>query len=492
MMTAKSPTASQPDIFLSSAFRDFLDFRAEIRGLDPSRIWAVEFERPDLDDRKGAPAFTIVDTLVEQIRRSGVFVCVLRDWYGSSVFKDTESVSFFETEIYQAALYHNNVRFFLLEPFNPSDKMNGLLDIVDVIRPGIVPKRTQSKAEILDDIKGILEHQKPKRRQSWALSLRKLVSELALRRGHPKPDIEFFDRVFRSPAGHPNKDHVQQLLNDLGAESGIEKRLTRMWIALRELAAAPYDRSEFAEYLPYWNEALGAWASAAAWYGLHGHLYAGRLAAVNSMLKIRAAMKWTGAPHDPGHYIHGTKGGRASEYYSMAKLLPGREARALYLGLALKDVNEAINSVSGDLSGYLAIRGHIHHMQGALREAMKDFEEMGRLREAKGEQGGVGEARADLGLIQIKLGEFREGRKNLLDGVAMLEAAERHGFAIRARKRLALAELRSFHPHSALKEICVAYDKAQEFQIYGQITPLMEWMHDLACKIGIWSRRDFD
>ena len=73
-----------------------------------------------------------------------------------------------------------------------------------------------------------------------------------------------------------------------------------------------------------------------------------------------------------------------------------------------------------------------------------------------------------------------------------METAGRHTFAIRARKRLALAQLRSFHPYQALKEICVAYDKAQEFQVYGQITPLMEWMHELSCKLGIWSRKDSD
>jgi len=57
------------------------------------------------------------------------------------------------------------------------------------------------------------------------------------------------------------------LLVDLAGEQSIERRLTRTWIALRELCAAPYDAPEFKEYLPYWNEALGAWSSAAAWCG---------------------------------------------------------------------------------------------------------------------------------------------------------------------------------------------------------------------------------
>lgn len=490
MMTASLPRAHEPDVFLSSTFRNFMEFREEIRALDTARIWAVEKERPDLDTRKGVPAFYIVDTLIERIRKSSVFICVLRDRYGSSVFEDTESVSLFETEIYQAALYHNNVHFFLLEPFNPSDKLKGLLDVVRAIRPNVIPDRPQSKQAVLDAIERILDDTRAMKQRSWAISLRRLVGELALRRGHPKPDIEFFDGVFRSPASNPNKDHVQFLLHDLSKEPGIERRLTRMWIALRELSAAPYDRKEFSEYLPFWDSALGAWASAAAWYGLHGHLYAGRLAAVNSLLKIRAAMDWSEASHDAGHYIHGTKGGRASEYYSMAKLLPARGARNLYLSLALTDVEKAIDSVSGDVSGYLAIRGHVYRMQGRLQEALKDFNAMIELRERKGDEGGLGEARSDLGLIQMKLGNFREGWMNLRDGAEMLETAGRYTFAIRARKRLAYAHLRSFHPVLALKEVCAAYDKAQEHEVYGQITPLMEWIHHLSCGLGIWSHKD--
>jgi hypothetical protein len=126
-----------PDVFLSSAFMKFMDERAKIVAIDKSRVLAVEIERPDLDTRKGVPQFVIVDALVEQIRKSKGFICVLRDWYGSSVFENAESVSFLETEIYEAALFHNNVHFFLMEPFNPDPRLKGLLRLVNAIRPGI-------------------------------------------------------------------------------------------------------------------------------------------------------------------------------------------------------------------------------------------------------------------------------------------------------------------------------------------------------------------
>src|SRR5712691_6313865 len=133
------------DVFLSSAFTGFKEVRQRIVEIDSGRIWAVEGQRPDLDQRKGASPFFIVDELIAQVRRSNLFICVLRDIYGSSVFGSTESVSFLETEIYQAALFHNNVRFFLMEPFNPDEKLKGLLELVEALRPGIVPVKAQSE-----------------------------------------------------------------------------------------------------------------------------------------------------------------------------------------------------------------------------------------------------------------------------------------------------------------------------------------------------------
>ena len=482
------------DVFLSSAFMKFMDERAKIVALDKSRIWAVEIQRPDLDTRKDVPPFVIVDTLVEQIRKSKVFICVLRDWYGSSVFENTESVSFLETEIYEAALFHNNVHFFLMEPFNPDPRLKALLDLVNAIRPSIIPAKALPEREVVDGIKRVLERTKRRGQQQWTVSLRKLVGELAFRRGHPNPDIEFFDKVFRpvySDAGRlPDKDHIKSLLTELSGLKGKEQRLTRMWIALRELSAAPYNQPEFKEYLPLWNEALGAWTSAAAWYGLHGHLYAGRLAGTNSILKIRAVMDWSHTKHQPAHHVKGAKGGRASEYYSIAKLMPTMAQRNEYLEFALADLRDAFDSISGDVSGYLAIRGHIFQEQGELAKALSDFEEMRRHRERRGDTGGVGEALADLGLIHLKLKNTRQAVALLRQGTEMLQSAGRHDFAIRAKKRLALAYLQTFHPYRAFRELCEAYDMAQERQVYDQITPLMEMVHRLGCRLRVWGMKE--
>lgn len=475
----------EPDVFLSSAFRDFEDVREKIHELDKARIWAVEDSgRTDLDQRTGASPFYIVDELIAQIRRSNLFICVLRDVYGTSVFGTAESVSFLETEIYQAALFHNNIRFFLMEPFNPEGKLKGLLEMVRVLRPGIIPERAQPETAVLDGIKRALA-ETPRRRHPWAISVKKLVGELAFRRGDPKPDIQFFDGVFRPVSDKPDRDHIRVLLDGLAGEKSVEKRLTRTWIALRELCAAPYDAPKFVEYLPLWNEALGVWSSAAAWYGLHGHLYAGRLAAVNSQISIRERMDWRQERHDSAHYIQGTKGARASEYYSMAKLLPSRSQRAHYLQLAERDVEDALHSVEDEPSGYLAIRGHIRLLQGDARKALADFEEVARLKEAAGDVKGLGESLADVGLAHMRLGNLSLAVKLLREGVTSLEDAESQTFAIRAKKRLAQALLLSGHPIQALRTLNAVHNTALENQIYDQMTPMTNAAYRIAKAIRI-------
>jgi tetratricopeptide (TPR) repeat protein len=466
---------SSPDVFLSSAFRQFMDVRERIRALDPTRVWAVEVDRTDLDQRKGASPFFIVDQLIAQIRRSPLFICVLRDVYGSSVFGQTESVSFLEAEIYQAALFHNNVRFFLMEPFNPEGKLKGLLELIRALRPGLIPDRVQTEAEILDEIKRALDTT-PSRRRPWTLPIKNFVGGLAIQRGHPLPDIEFFDKVFRPVSATPDRDHIKILLGGLAGESSIEKRLTRTWIALRELCAAPYDDPKFSEFLPLWDEVLGVWSSAAAWYGLHGHLYAGRLAAVNSVLAIRQRLGPAGVAKTPS-FIQGTKGARASEYYSMAKILPDRTQRAAYLNLAMQNIDEALATLQGERAGYLAIRGHIHLAQGKPRKALADFVAVREEKEAAGDAGGAGEALGDIGLVELRLGHVLKARRLLEEGAARLDAAGSVTFALRVRKRLAQAYLLSGHPMRALRQLADVHARAERDQIFDQISPATAFAH---------------
>ena len=112
---------------------------------------------------------------------------------------------------------------------------------------------------------------------------------------------------------------------------------------------------------------------------------------MNSQISIRERMDWRAERHDSAHYIQGTKGARASEYYSMAKLLPSPSQRAHYLQLAERDLEDALHSIEDEPSGYLAIRGHVRLLMGDARKALADFEEVRRLRVVGGDLKSLGQ-----------------------------------------------------------------------------------------------------
>ena len=196
-------------------------------------------------------------------------------------------------------------------------------------------------------------------------------------------------------------------------------------------------------------------------------------------------MDWSSLRHDSAHYIQGTKGARASEYFSMAKILPDPRQRSHYLKLAEDDIETALQSIQDEPSGYLAIRGHIRLMQGSAALALTDFEEVRRLKRTAGDDKGVAEALADIGLARIRMGDPVSAVKFLRDGIAGLEAAGSSTFAVRAKKRLAQALLWSGHPILALRELSVAHETALQNQIYDQVTPATAASHKIAMALGI-------
>src|SRR5690606_18073311 len=75
--------------------------------------------------------------------------------------------------------------------------------------------------------------------------------------------------------------------------------LFRLWAAMRELITSDPAVLADAAVLPLWDRALGLWASQASWIGLHGHLWMGPLAAINTQ-----AASWRAARRRSGRSGH--------------------------------------------------------------------------------------------------------------------------------------------------------------------------------------------
>jgi hypothetical protein len=90
---------------------------------------------------------------------------------------------------------------------------------------------------------------------------------------------------------------------------------------------------------------------------------------------------------------------------------------------------------------------------------------------------GAAESLADYGLAHLYLGNKRQAITLLRQAVERFQEAGNLTFAVRAKKRLALAYLKAWHPLLATRELEDAYDMASKHQIFDQIAPVMELLH---------------
>jgi len=445
-----------PYAFLSSLYTEHKALRAAIfdLGLQEARpVWVAEKSDPALVDRE---PLEIVDALIDRVRKAKVFICVFgghrseRD-HGApvKVASTPSAVSYFEIEVYQAALLERPIHLFIASGFVPGPRLSALIETLKFALPeSWRATRAMTDEEIIGEVRAILRDGglSSSRRRT---PLRRLVQRLDdirstlwhRRRGH-YADLVFLNGEYERRAHLPDKDLIENLLKDASrGEVDFERKLARLWIAFRELQAAPFDEPRFAEYRDFWNAILGRWTSAAAWYGLHGHLYMGCLAALNTQAVVREQLRESARPASSTTSTQHPGGPLASAYYSIAKLNLDLVAKRRNFEKALAHVEKSLATrEDGDRSGLLAIRGSIHLQLWKVVRAVKDYEEVLRLREAAGEGAGrIGEALSELGYGYIWEGRFFKGREYLEKGVQLLAQSDRKEFLVRAMEKLSVA-----------------------------------------------------
>ncbi len=157
--------------------------------------------------------------------------------------------------------------------------------------------------------------------------------------------------------------------------------------------------------------------------------------AVNALIDIRSQGV---AVVDRELAIQGTHGAVASEYYSIAKRVPLWlwPARRRLFRQALDSVDLALRLNQPDPSGLRGIRGSILLHLGAPAAAVRDYEEMLRLRIESGE--GISEAEVELGMGYLWAGRVRKAEQLLESGVERLQQERPSGFTVRALRKLSL------------------------------------------------------
>lgn len=337
-------------VFISSLCHELRELRVNIK----NRLGdaAYVYLEPDLSHPDISPdcGLAIADDLIRKVRESSVVICILGgSRHGTRINMEgiPSHVSFFEVEIFQAALLQKPIHILVRHDFEPETRLESVLRMLAHAFPQLasLPRRTEQ--EILSEACRIADHaMRPKPSRSMfrlQLPIRRWVQALYGERARlPDSAILFLNGAVDRTRTCPRVDFLRHLADSVERQQNEEHRLSRIWIGLRELMTIEHEALRDPELLGYWNQLLGQWAEAGAWYGLHGHTPLGALAALNSQSLIRKHLvqlssreKTTSDTSFPG-------GPLASSKYSIAKRLYIKQDRESLFNEALDNIQRVL------------------------------------------------------------------------------------------------------------------------------------------------------
>lgn len=469
--------------FLSSPVRNLEEIRSAVHGLQlpgDRKIWVDELDKPR---PKGEP-FSTIEDLFGLIREASVFIVLLgSDRHGSNLTIDHEKAhtTYWEIELFYAALLGKNVRVFEVEGFQPGDRLAALLNLLQSALPVTSWSGPHTRKNIVPAIQDFLLGE-ALRSTEWSSAsrrlLRILVDGLFRLRGEDgsggsaeKESLKFLNSRFADATVAPNEAVITRLLSEVRTLGNEEGRLTRLWIVFRELLGAPFANPRYLEFLPHWNSFFSEWASAGSWYGLHGHPDLAVLPALVEQTRVRERMRSNRSSAWKDDEITYPGGALASSRYSIAGLARSWTNRRILLHAALADLSRSLTEEPENTANLLAIRGSVYRRLGAVWSAVKDYEDvLRRRRDAGAPDSAIGEALAELGYGYLFQLRFSRGCSLLEEGVRILASSDvRSGFLVRAKRKLAVGYALTGHPWRARDELEDARALARKHGIYDQI-----------------------
>jgi hypothetical protein len=433
-------------------------------------LWIAEKSAPHLANLRGSRDLEIVDTCTDAISHATDFVCIFESGRGSAirVGDALANAAHFETELFHAVLAGKRVHAFVMEGFAPDPLVRELLDVVGAALGEKIWEQQFTEKQIVDGVGRVLRH--PSRAMGLGL-MRRLVCELFDSRTHESRTrtlTDFFAGNSLVDARHtPNIGLIRDVTDSLAAIPDQRKRLSRLYIALREVLSQPIEDNSL---LPIRNRLLGGWCGAASWYGLHAHLRSGVLAAAKSTVIVRSRLRHVKAHDEPDEALVYPGGQLASALFSIAKRLP-TPRKKLALHEALGHLGESLREPGRKHDNLLAIRGSVYRELGKLGYALDDYRTVVRLREGGGaEPTAVGDAWSELGFGYLMQRKFRKALECAERGVELMQSGGNTGFLLRGMRKLALARAANLRPCSAWKVFKESRQIATDMKMFDQLS----------------------
>jgi len=224
------------------------------------------------------------------------------------------------------------------------------------------------------------------------------------------------------------------------------------------------------DFLLLWHTALKRWAANAAWYGLNGHTFLGRLAALYSLADVRERLQVKATKsieEELGHPVS-----LASGLYSTAKLMPSRRQRRLVFEDGLAHLNKTIRERDRLTANLAQMLGSFHLALGETNRAVEAFEEALRRRHTENApEGQIGESMSELGYAYLFQMRFFKGREFLEEGTRLMRARKdtAPGFYVRALRKLAVGYAITGKFWMASETLAAATTLAREKELFDQL-----------------------
>lgn len=395
----------------------------------------------------------VADELLERIREAKLFLCLLSgESHGSSlVVAETQCrVSFFEIELFAAALFRKKIVVLRHRDFRPSPALSQLLKLLDFAFPswsGLSPMGTQA---LVDEAVRVAEELASPTRSTFRETLisgtKRIAEALYIGRARRGVSLQYLDgRTIDASA--PRQLLVDHILDSPATEENHQQRLSRSWLAIRELNTRPIADMEPWQ-LESLERALKGWDSAGGWYGLHADMPLGCLAALNSIHAIRKRRAEMGyLPEDVPVY---PASALASAKYNIAKHLYLPHHRRARLVEALRDVNLALKDQSEPAFGSLTVRSNIQRRLGHVVDATRDLEAaLNAVRRVSIRRDVIGATMVELGFTYIFTLRLRRAVSVCEEGIEMLRDEGTRTQLARMLRKTAVVYALNGMPHKA-------------------------------------------
>ncbi len=449
-------------VFVSSVHTDFATEREELHGWisrNGGVPWTFEHTRTQAEwDALGADEVRRI--CLQHVRDSDLCVALFDSNYGSTAADHAAGVSCTALEVFAAFQALRPLRVYVLAPGPSSGPLFELLILLRELIPEAVTI-CGTRPALLDAVKRDLGAQlgATATETSRSTASRFLTASIAQRL-----PLERSGRL-AMPTDHPARPptFVRERAEAwiVRAEAGdddLQSRLDAAWFALGELANVPWTEPRFNEHRALWDRTLSAWDNAAAWYGLHSLDDLAKVSALRTLLGVRAMgtsivdpttlspdrllASHVSSESERWARLFATGGALASSYYSLALADPTERERFLrsadeWVGVGLRGAGIVGNMRQH--ANLLSIRGNILMRQGDLASALKQMDEVVKLKKTWCPES-VAESLGDLGVLQVRSGESVEGFRNLREAVSLLEGAgAQPGFTARAKRQYLFA-----------------------------------------------------